>query len=55
VEGNSPIKQAAFVQQINRQYAYNIIRDQMRVEDRILEEDQTLENGDRIMVYSERG
>ena len=55
VERSSPIKQAEFVQQINRQYAYNIIRDQMRVEDRILEEDQTLENGDRIMVYSERG
>jgi len=55
VQRNSPIKQAAFVQQINRQYAYNVIRDQIREQDLIMEEERTLENGDVIITLSERG
>ena len=48
------IKQQAFVQQLNRQYAYNIIRDQARVEDKAWAE-RTMENGDLIITITERG
>jgi hypothetical protein len=55
VERNSPIRQAAFIQQVNRQYACNLIRDQAREQNLILEEEQTLDNGDVVIVLSERG
>ena len=55
VEGNTPIRQQAFVQQVSRQYSYNLIRDQARVQDLIVEEEETLENGDIVIVLSERG
>jgi hypothetical protein len=55
VERNSQIKQNTFIQQINRQYAYNVIRDQIREQDLIMEEERTLENGDVIITLSERG
>ena len=55
VEGNSPIRREAFIQQVSRQYAYNVIRDHMREQILILEEERPLENGDVVMVLSERG
>jgi hypothetical protein len=55
VQGNSPIRQEAFIQQVNRQYAYNLIRDQAREQNLIVEEEQTLENGDVVIILSERG
>jgi len=55
VQNNTQIKQNAFIQQINRQYAYNVIRDQIREQDLIMEEERTLENGDVIITLSERG
>jgi len=55
VQGNTQIKQNTFIQQINRQYAYNVIRDQIREQDLIMEEERTLENGDVIITLSERG
>ena len=55
VQGNSPIRQEAFMQQVNRQYAYNLIRDQAREQNLIVEEEQTMENGDVVIVLSERG
>lgn len=55
VEGNSSIRQEAFMQQINRQYAYNLIHDQAREQNLIVEEEQALENGDVILILSERG
>ena len=55
VEGNSQIRQQAFIQQVSRQYAYNLIRDQAREQNLIVEEEQTLENGDVVIILSERG
>lgn len=55
VERNSQIRQQAFMQQVNRQYAYNLIRDQAREQNLIVEEEQTLENGDVVIILSERG
>jgi hypothetical protein len=55
VQNNTQIKQNPFIQQINRQYAYNVIRDQIREQDLIMEEERTLENGDVIITISERG
>jgi hypothetical protein len=43
------------MQQVNRQYAYNLIRDQAREQNLIVEEEQTLENGDVVILLSERG
>lgn len=55
VEGNTPIRQQQFIQQVNRQYAYNLIHDQAREQNLIVEEEQTLENGDIVIILSERG
>ena len=55
VERSSPIRQEQFIQQVNRQYAYNLIRDQAREQNLIVEEEQTLENGDVVILLSERG
>jgi hypothetical protein len=55
VEGNSPVRQREFIQQVSRQYAYNVIRDQMREQNLVLEEERALENGEVIIILSERG
>lgn len=55
VEGNTDIRQQTFVQQLNRQYAYNVIRDQAREQNLIIEEEEEQENGDVVFVLSERG
>ena len=55
VERNSSIRQDSFVQQVSRQYAYNLIHDQAREKNLIVEEEQTLENGDVVIILSERG
>ena len=55
VQGNSRIKQDTFIQQINRQYAYNVIRDQIREQNLSMEEERTLDNGDVVITLSERG
>lgn len=46
---------AAWLQELNHRYGYKVVKEQMRVEDRILESEARLENGDIILVYSERG
>ena len=55
VERGCPLRQQTFVQQISRQYAYNIIRDQVREQNLIVEDERTLENGDMVITLSERG
>lgn len=55
IEGNSPLRQADFVQQLNRQYAYHVIRDQVREQNLVVEEEHTLDNGDLVITLSERG
>jgi len=55
VHGNTQIRQETFIQQVNRQYAYNLIRDQAREQNLIFEDEETLENGDVVIILSERG
>jgi hypothetical protein len=55
VENNSPIRQQSFLQDINRQYSYNLIHEHAREQNLIVEEEQTLENGDVVILLSERG
>ena len=55
VEGNTRLRQQSFVQDVNRQYAYNVILDQAREQDLLIEEQQTLENDDVVILLSERG
>lgn len=55
VEGHTPIRQGAFIQQINRQYAYHLIHEQAREQNLVVETEETLENGDVVLVLSERG
>lgn len=55
VEGNSAIKQQSFLQQINQQYAYRVVLEEARETDMLVEEDEVLENGDRVILLSERG
>lgn len=55
VEGNSRLRQQSFVQDVNRQYAYNVVLDQAREQNLLVEEEQTLENGDVVIILSERG
>ena len=55
VQGNSKIRQDDFIQQVNRQYAYNVIREQAREQNLIVQEERNLENGDLVIVLTERG
>lgn len=55
VERNSQVRREQFIQQVNRQYAYNVIHDQVREQNLIVEEEQTFENGDTVIILSERG
>ena len=45
----------AWLAQLNRTYAYNLIRDQASEQNLIFEEEETLENGDLVIILSERG
>lgn len=55
VERGSSLRQQSFVQQVQRQYSYNLIRQQAREQNLIFEDEQTLANGDVVIVLSERG
>jgi len=55
VEHHSPIRQQAFVQQVSRQYAYNLVHAQAREQYLVVEEERELDNGDLVIVLSERG
>ena len=44
-----------WLQELNRRYAYDLIHDQAREQNLIVEEEQTLENGDVVILLSERG
>jgi len=46
---------ATWLQELNRRYAYNLIHDQAKEQNLIIEEEQTLENGDIVIILSERG
>jgi len=55
VERSSPIEQQSFLQQINQQYAYRVVLEEAKERDMIVEQDEVLENGDRVLLLSERG
>ena len=55
VEGSTRLRQQNFIQEVNRQYAYNVVLDQAREQNLIVEEEQPLENGDVVIILSERG
>ena len=55
VERNSSIRQQSFLQQINQQYAYHVVLEEAKEQDMIVVEDEVLENGDRVVLLSERG
>lgn len=55
VEKDTEIKQENFIQQVNRQYSYNLIHEQAREQNLIIEEEETLESGDVVILLSERG
>ncbi|MBN1607292.1 MAG: DUF1257 domain-containing protein [Polyangiaceae bacterium] len=44
-----------WLRELNRTYAYHLVRDQAREQDLVIEEEKTLENGDVVIVLSERG
>jgi hypothetical protein len=41
--------------ELNRKYAYNLIHEQAREQNLLIEEEQTLESGDVVIILSERG
>lgn len=55
VQGNTRIRQQTFVEQVSRQYAYNLIKAQAQEDYMLIEEEQELENGDVVILLSERG
>ena len=55
VEKDTPIRRESFVQQVGRQYSYNLIHHQAREQNLVVEEEETLENGDVVIILSERG
>lgn len=55
VHGNTSIRQESFIQSVSRQYSYNLIKDQAREQNLLIEEEEVLESGDIVIVLSERG
>jgi hypothetical protein len=55
VEGNTSIRQQSFIAQVSQRYAYNLVKEQAREQYLVVEEEQELENGDVVILLSERG
>lgn len=55
VQKDTPLRQESFCQQINRQYAYTVLKEQAREQNLVWEEERPLENGDLVILLSERG
>jgi hypothetical protein len=54
VNGNTPIRETSFTQQLNQTYAHLAVRRQVLQDGLIIEEERVLENGDIELVVSER-
>ncbi len=54
IERMTDLRRQKFLERLTQRYAYNIIRDQAREQNLIVEEEQGA-NGDIILVLSERG
>ena len=55
VEKDTQIRQHSFLEQVNQRYAYNLVKAQAREQNLIVEEERELENGDVVLLLSERG
>lgn len=55
IEAGSGFRQEAFLQQLNQQYAYRVVLKEADEQDMLVVEEEVLENGDRVVVLSERG
>ena len=55
VEKDTPIRQQSFVEQVSQRYSYNVIQEQAKEQYLLVEEEQTLANGDIVLVLTERG
>jgi hypothetical protein len=55
VENNTTIRQQAFLAQVSQRYAYNLVKEQAREQYLVVEEERALENGDIVILLSERG
>lgn len=53
VQNNSPIRQDAFLNQVNQQYAYHAVKNQVMEKNFIIEEERVLENGEIEIVVCE--
>ena len=54
VEGNTAIKQAAFLEQVNRTYAHLTVKQQVLEQGFIIEDERILPNGEIELVVCER-
>lgn len=55
VEKDTSIRQESFIQQVNRQYNYNLIMDQAVEQNLVVEKEEILASGDMVIILSERG
>ena len=55
VEKDTRIRQNAFLGEVSQRYSYNLVQAQAREQYLIVEEEQELENGDIVILLSERG
>ena len=53
VQGNTPIREQSFLQQVNQTYAHQTVRKQVPLEGYIIEEERVLENGEIELVVCE--
>jgi len=54
IHRKTSIRQRTFVEQLNRQYAYNNIVQYVEERNLIIEDERTLENGDTVFILAER-
>jgi len=55
VQKDTRLRETTFLQDVQRQYAYNLIREQAREQDLIIEEERVMESGEIVLLISERG
>ncbi|MGC8885754.1 MAG: DUF1257 domain-containing protein [Verrucomicrobiia bacterium] len=54
IETFTRIREKDFIQKITKQYSYNVIKDQIHQQNMVIEREETLENGDTVLIVSER-
>jgi len=55
VETQTRIRQNAFLGEVSQRYSYNLVHAQAREQYLVVEEEQEMENGDIVILLSERG